>query len=65
MEASSWRTVLPDVSESARGLVGHLLELNPRLRWTAAQALQHEFFLTAPFPLSREEMARLLFPLES
>ncbi|CAF0878446.1 unnamed protein product [Adineta steineri] len=40
MTGSEWN----DVSETAKDLIRHLLDIDPSKRYTAAQALQHSFF---------------------
>ncbi|CAF2368887.1 unnamed protein product [Rotaria sp. Silwood2] len=42
MTGSEW----DDVSETAKDLIRHLLVINPAERYTAAQALQHPFFIS-------------------
>ena len=42
MTGSEWG----DVSDTAKDLIRHLLVINPAERYTAAQALQHPFFIS-------------------
>lgn len=57
-EAQPWRAVFPPgaVSDLALDLVASLLRYDPTMRLTAADALKHPWFTTAPLP---EPSARL------
>ncbi|EDR23991.1 cyclin-dependent kinase C-2, putative [Entamoeba dispar SAW760] len=46
-------------------LIDHLLQLNPKSRFTAEEALQHTYFTREPQPLKPEEMTKFDPSLES
>lgn len=45
-----------DNSGHGLSLLTHLLDLSPATRWTAAQALRHEYFTSAPLPAQPAEL---------
>jgi cyclin-dependent kinase 12/13 len=56
--SSSLRQALPELSDTALDLISSLLDLNPKKRPTAHQALDHEWFWSRPYPTPREDLPK-------
>lgn len=58
----SMKEVFPAATEDTVDLLSHMLQLNPSKRITAAAALQHRFFSTAPTATPPAQLPKLKGP---
>jgi hypothetical protein len=57
--------LMPNAAETAVGLFGKLMRLDPSKRYSAAKALKHEYFTTFEPPCDREQLQKLAVPIDT